>query len=222
MDIKKNLMGYLPEFRLPDLTKKAEISVYMIHNSVDPEDYFFLFDFEEFVDRSEAGFFVKPALKVFSGRDDFSRTRFAREFREVFASEFDRMRSELASKKGKRGWLDWNFGINTALDVIGGLVANLVLAVALQVGQRVLSGIALPKLLTGRTAEAKLADEIDKTKQKVEGALAEIEVTLHPELYQHAYRDGVLGKNTAMDRDAWPLPEFVRVHLRDERSGSWW
>jgi hypothetical protein len=64
--------------------------------------------------------------------------RFAREFRAVFAREFDRMRAELASGKGKMGWLTW--GTNSVMDLIGGVVANLVLAVALSLGKQVLSG----------------------------------------------------------------------------------
>ncbi len=222
MDLKKKIFESLPDFKAPDLARKAEISVFMIHNSRDPEDYFFLFDFEEFVDRSNGGYFVRPVLRVFAGRDDFSRTSFAREFREVFAREFDRMRAELAEKKGKRGWLTWSFGLNSALDVIGGLVGNLVLAIALSVGRKVVGDISLPRLLAGKSDEAKLADEIDRTKGKVENALTEIEITIHPELYYHAYRDGHLGKISGMDRDAWPLPSYVRAHLQDEKSGSWW
>ncbi len=222
MDLKKRLLDSLPDLKMPDLTKRAEISVFLVHNSRDPEDYFFLFDFEEFVDRSNGGYFVRPVLRIFSGRDDFSRTRFAREFREVFAREFDRMRAELAAKKGKRGWLSWNFGLNSAVDVIGGLVGNLVLAIALSVGKRVLGDISLPRILAGKSDEAKLADEIDRTKDKVEAALTEIEITIHPELYYHAYRGGHLGKISGMDRNAWPLPDFVRAHLSDEKSGSWW
>ncbi|NOD28867.1 hypothetical protein [Ruegeria atlantica] len=222
MNFKQKIIDNLPDLKLPDLTKKAEISVFLVHNSRDPEDYFFLFDFEEFVDRSNGGYFVRPVLRIFAGRDDFSRTKFAREFREVFAREFDRMRAELAEKKGKRGWLTWDFGLNSALDVIGGLVGNLVLAVALSVGRKVLGEISLPRLLVGKSGEAKLADEIDRTKGKVETALTEIEITIHPELYFHAYRDGHLGKISGMDRDAWPLPSYVRTHLQDEKSSSWW
>lgn len=215
------LWNKMPDIPLPKLTRDAEIAVYMVHNSLDEEDYFFLFDFEEFVDRSQGGVFVRPCLRVFAGRDDFSRVSFARQFREVFASEFDRMREELASSK-KSGWLSWSFGVGSILDVIGGLVANLVLAVALSLGRNLLSQIAVPGFLKGKSAETKLMDEIERTKSKVETALEKVEVTVHPELYQHAYRDGPLGKIGAMDRDAWPLPSYVRDHLSDARSGSWW
>ena len=143
----------------------------MVHDSRDPEDYFFLFDFEEFVARSESGIFVRPSLRIFTGRDDFSRTQFSRQFREVFATEFDRMRRDLASGKAKRGWLDWKFVGASAFDLIGGLVANLVLAVALSVGRRAFSGLSMPKLLSGKAPEAKLADKIEDTKTQVEAAL---------------------------------------------------
>ena len=218
----RSFFDRLPEFGLPRLTRDAEIAVYMVHNAPDPEDYFFLFDFEEFVDRSSGGAFVRPALRVFAGRDDFSRSAFAREFRKVFAREFDRMRAELARKKGKRGWIDWNFGAGSTVDLVGGFVANLLLSIALFAGKRILGDIPIPSFLKGKTPEARLADEIDRTKGRVETALERIEVTIHPELYEHAYRGGPLGRISGMDRNAWPLPEYVRAHLNDGKSGSWW
>jgi hypothetical protein len=216
----RDLRDALSGLSLPALGREAEIAVYLVHNSDETEDYFFLFDFEEFADRSKAGIFVRPVLRVYAGRDDFSRARFAREFRAVFAREFDRMRAELASGKGKMGWLTW--GTNSVMDVIGGVVANLVLAVALSLGKQVLSIVGLKDLLKGRSAEAKLADEIDRTKGQVETALGRLEVTIHPELYDHAYRHGLKGPVSGMDRGAWPLPNFVRAHLGDGESGSWW
>lgn len=216
----KGIRSQLPGLELPTLAREAEIAVYLIHNSADAEDYFFLFDFEEFADRSKAGWFVRPALRVFAGRDDFSRVAFARQFREVFAAEFDRMRAELGAAKGKRGWLNWNLGVS-AVDLIGGLVANIVLAIALSAGKAVLGRIALPQILQGKTAEAKLADEIERTKGQVETALERIDVSLHPELNAHARALGGAGAS-GVDRDAWPLPEYVRAHLADGRSGSWW
>lgn len=221
MDPKK-LLGHLPELSLPTLTKETEIAVYLVHNSRDEEDYFFLFDFEEFADRSKHGVFVRPVLRLFAGREDFSRSAFAKEFRAVFAREFDAMRAALAEKKGKRGWLTWNFGVNSAVDMLGGLVANLVLATALSLGKTVFGDIQRPAFLRGKTDEAKLLDEIETTKRKVETALERFEVTLHPKLYDHAYRGGPMGKNSGLDREAWPLPDHVRQHLNDGESGSWW
>ena len=55
--------------------REVAIAVYLIHNSRDPGDYFFVFDFEEFVARSKSGVFAPPALRVFAGRDDFNRTQ---------------------------------------------------------------------------------------------------------------------------------------------------
>ena len=216
----RDLRHAISGLTLPTLGREAEIAVYMVHNSDDAEDYFFLFDFEEFADRSKTGIFVRPVLRIFTGREDFSRARFAREFRAVFAREFDRMRSELARGKGRMGWLTW--GSNSVMDLIGGVIANLVLAVALSLGKQVLSMIGLAGLLKGRSAEAKLADEIDKTKGQVEAALERVEVTLHPELYDHAYRHGLKGPRSGLDRAAWPLPDYVRAHLEDGESGAWW
>ncbi|MEM9392584.1 MAG: hypothetical protein AAGA38_01905 [Pseudomonadota bacterium] len=209
----------VPQLPVLNLMKEAEIAVYMVHNSRDPEDYFFLFDFEEFVDRSRGGVFVRPVLRIYAGRDDFSRTQFARQFREVFAREFDRMRAELAEANGKRGWLDWFGG---PVDLITGLVGNLILAIALSVGRSLLGSMTMPGFLKRRSAEAKLADEIDRTKGQVEAALARIEITLHRELYDYAYRDGLPGKISGLDREAWPLPAYVKGHLQQGESGSWW
>ncbi len=217
MSWTERLGSYLPE--MPTLGREAEIAVYLIHNSGDAEDYFFLFDFEEFVDRSKAGMFVRPVLRVFAGRDDFSRVRFARQFREVFAREFDRMRGELGGKGETRGWLSWNFNV---VDLVSDFVATMVLGIALSVGRMVLGKMAVPGFLKGKSAEAKLADEIDKTKGQVEAALAELDVRVHPELLEHAERVGGTQKRADQERDAWPLPDHVREHLRDGESGSWW
>lgn len=206
----------LPDIRMPELTREAEIAVYMVHRSAGAEDYFFLFDFEEFVAKSEGGYFVKPVLRIFTGRDDFSRSRFARQFREVFAAEFDRMRGEAANKKS--GWLGWS----SAGEWLGGFLANLVLAVALGAGKQLLNLTGVAGLVKGKSDEAKLQDAFEQTKVKVETALSHIEVTIHRELYDYAYRDGMKGKISGMDRDAWPLPAYVREHLDDGQSGSWW
>lgn len=215
----KGLSDRMPELSLPTLGREAEIAVYLVHNSGDAEDYFFLFDFEEFVDRSKGGIFVRPALRVFAGRNDFSRIRFARQFRQVFAREFDRMREDQAGKGAKRGWLDWNFNV---VDLISDFVATMVLGLALSVGRMVLGKVALPAILKGKSAEAKLADEIDRTKGRVEAALATLDVAVHPELLAHAERVGGTQKRADLERDAWPLPNFVRTHLGDGTSGSWW
>ncbi len=227
----RGLGNYVPE--LPTLGREAEIAVYLVHRSYDADEYFFLFDFEEFVDRSSGGIFVRPVLRVFAGRDDFSRTKFARDFREVFASEFDRMRTELDAKVNRRGWLSWG-----ASTLAAGAVGVLVLAAAVggvwlspvrdeRQSKSVQTPTPVGKLsrrdwLGRRTAEAKLADEIDSTKGRVETALAALEVALHPELLAHAERVGGTQKRADLDRDAWPLPEYVRGHLEDGRSGSWW
>lgn len=221
-NLSDRLRVVLPEFSLPTLTKEVEIPIYLVHSSPDPEDYFFLFGFEEFVERSRAGVFVRPVIRIYAGRDDFSRTIFARQFREVFAAEFDRMRAELQSGKGKHGWLDWNLSFGHAVDFVSGLIGNIVLALALSAGRKILGNLLTPRFLKGKSAEAKLADEIDRTKTQVETALQEVKVTIHPELYEHAYRDGPMGKISNMDRDAWPLPDYVRAHMDQGDSRSWW
>lgn len=223
----RSFWDQLPSIERPKLSRDVEIAVYLIHNSAEAEDYFFLFDFEEFADRSKSGLFVRPVIRVFAGRDDFSRVVFARNFREVFAAEFDRMRSDLADKQSRRGWLSW--GVNT---VVGGAVGLLVLAAAFATDGWFFTSVergekpARSKLRRranwfGKSVEAKLADDIEETKGRVETALQRIEVTLHPELAEHARGLGG-GRASGLDRDAWPLPSYVRAHLDDRRSGSWW
>ena len=75
------LKDQLPVVKAPTLGTTVDVPVYVIHNSADAEDYFFIFDFEQFVERSRSGIFVRPKLKVWAGRNDFGRGAFARQFR---------------------------------------------------------------------------------------------------------------------------------------------
>ena len=207
----------LPELRLPKLGREVTIPVYLVHNSPDPEDYFFIFDFEEFVEASRSGIFVRPRLKVWAGRTDFSRRIFARQYREAFAREFEAAQVALArvdGKKGGSGWLDF--------DITGGVagfaakvMANVVLYLATHAGKAILSATPLAGLVRARSDKAKLEAEIAKTREAVDDALAKMEVRLHIELYRHAWRGTAPGPIADMDRDAWPLPDFVRRHLGD-------
>lgn len=216
------LRAQLPEITLPKLGREVSIPVYVIHNSIDPEDYFFLFDFEQFVEQSKGGLFVRPGLKVWAGRDDFGRSDFAHQFRETFAAEFDRMRAEVAGGKKKgMGWLSWDLAFLVP-DLLGWFLAHIVLLVATSTGKALLGSFSLPSWLKGKSKSAKLEDEIDKTKGQVEEALRRIDVSLHRELYDHAFRDGPRGPVSGIDREAWPLPGYVRAHLGDGKSGSWW
>ncbi len=215
-------LGALPEFKLPALGSEVEIPVYLIHNSPDPEDYFFLFDFETFVDRSKSGMFVRPKLRLWAGRDDFDRTIFARHFRQTFAEEFDRMRAELGQKKSGRGWLTWDFGIDIAGQLVSNLTAYLVILIATGAGKAIASMVGLPDWMKSKSDEAKLEDKVDDLKARVDDALERIDVTLHRDLYLHAYKGQQGGATAGMDYDAWPLPAHVTAHLQDKTSGSWW
>lgn len=217
--------GTLPEFEWPTLGRQVDIPVYVIHNSADAEDYFFIFDFEEFVERSREGIFVRPALKVLAGRSDFSRTLFARQFREAFAREFDAARQALQAEKKKGqgiGWLGWDLGFDAVSSLVASFVANVVLLLALTTGRAVLNLLPIPGWARGKSKDVKLEDQIDATQQKVDEALERIDVTLHRDLYNHAWRGQAPGPLTGMDYDAWPLPGHVASHLEDGTSGSWW
>lgn len=220
--VARKITDVLPEFSLPKLGREAVIPVYVIHASPDPEDYFFLFDFEVFVERSKEGMFVRPKLQLWAGRDDFSRTNFARQFRESFGREFDAMRAKLNNTGSGAGWLSWDIGLSTIGVAATGFVSLIVLLVSFGGLKLALKSLKMPSWAKGRSKEAKLEDQIDELKGQVELALSKVEVSVHPELYEHAFRDGGAGRRSTLERDAWPLPDYVRSHLKDGRSKSWW
>lgn len=222
-----DLKGRLPEFRLPEmptLGREVAIPVYLVHTGPDPEAYFFIFDFEEFVERSREGIFVRPKLKLWAGRQDFSRTEFAREFRISFGREFEAARIALGAQKKGSGWFGWLRGVSGELigSSIAQFAANVVLLVALSAGRMVLSQILPAALSRVKSDEAKLEQSIEETKEKVDAALRDFEVTLHADLYFHAFGEPPHGDYEGMDFDAWPLPEFVQKHLGDTETTSWW
>jgi hypothetical protein len=219
------LRSALPTFEWPTLGKTVEIPVYVIHNSRDAEDYFFIFDFEEFVERSREGIFVRPKLKVWAGRSDFSRTLFARQFREAFAREFDAARNALKAEQQKGrgfGWLGWDLGFDVVSSLVASFIANIVLLLATTTGRAVLSVLPVPNWVRGKSKEGKLEDQITATQAKVDEALEALEIILHRTLYEHAWREGAGGPLSGMDYEAWPLPDHVVRHLGDGTSGSWW
>ncbi len=218
-DIASRALGALPDVALPGLGRAVDIPVYLIHNSANPEDYFFIFDFEQFVEQSRSGIFVRPRLQVWAGRSDFDRVEFARQFREAFGREFDIARAQLAAETSTgRGWFSWNLGF----DIASGFVANVILLVALSAGRLALRAVPLPQILRGKSDETKLEDSIEVTKSRVDAALRGLTIVLHRDLYRHAWREGRPGPLNEIDYDAWPLPAHVMAHLGDGKSGSWW
>ena len=212
-------------FELPKFGTEVEIPVYVVHNSLDAEDYFFIFDFEQFVEASRKGLFARPIIRVWAGRDDFARYSFARQFRESFAREFDIARAQLeAQGERKTGW--FSFLINTFGEFkgasLGAFLSNLLLLVAMTSGKAVLSQV-LPASWLGLQSDAqKLDDAISDTQTRVDAAIRELRISLHVYLMRHAYRDGVSGRRSGLERDAWQLPSYVRKHLNDGSSGAWW
>lgn len=217
------LKSAMPDLSMPVIGKSVEVPVYVIHNSTDPEDYFFIFDFAQFVESSRDGLFVRPSLKVWAGRDDFNRAIFARQFRECFAEEFDAARYALSQGGGqKNGWLSWGVALGTVSSLGANWVANIVLLIALSAGRIVWDALPLPKLFRGKSDATKLEDSIQDTQDRVDKALAGMTIVLHRELWTHAYRGSAPGRMVGMEYDAWPLPDYVRQHLADGTSTSWW
>lgn len=222
--LRERLTASVPSVSWPTIGRTVDIPVYVVHNSPNAEDYFFIFDFEQFVELSRGGAFVRPKLKVWVGRDDFDRTSFARQFRTSFAKEFEAARHALAQdKNGKQGgWFLWVqksdlLGLNLAT-----FTANVVLLVGLSAGKMVWSALPVPSLWTKKSDQAKLEESIQHTQAKVDTALQGMDVTLHRELWTHAYKGITPGRMTGIDKDAWPLPDFVKTHLNAETSTSWW
>ena len=95
------------------------------------------------------------------------------------------------------------------------------LLVATSAGKAILSQLPLPAFLREKSDTEKLEASIAETQGKVDTALAGMEITLHRELYEHARQFGPVSQHE-MDYDAWPLPDYVRKHLTDRSSTSWW
>ncbi len=221
--IRARVREAVSDIKLPKLGSEADIPVYMVHNSTDPEDYFFLFDFELFVDRSRAGIFVKPKLKIWAGRDDFDKIAFARSFRQTFAREFDRMRADVGKRKrSNAGWLTWDLGQSIATQILSNLVAYVVILLATGAAKALTALLPVPDWLRGKSEEAKVQDRVEALQARVDATLETVEVTLHRDLYLHAWRGAPGGRTAGMDYEAWPLPGHVQAHLEDQESGSWW
>ena len=225
---KKTILGRLrdqlpelPQISLPKLGREVEIPVYLIHNSADAQDYFFIFDFEQFVERSRSGMFVRPKIKIWAGRDDFEKRLFARQFRKSFSDEFEAARRALSQEKGG-GWFSWLKDANLFNTSVEVFIASMVLLVATSAGKMVWNAIPFPKIPGKMSDQEKLEQSIDEIKGKVDTALESIDITLHLDLYRHAYKGGSPGRLTGLDYDAWPLPDFVLRHLTDKSSTSWW
>ncbi|SFJ29254.1 hypothetical protein [Jannaschia pohangensis] len=204
----------LPALALPEFGRAVEIPVYLIHNSADAEDYFFIFDFEQFVERSRAGLFARPRLKVWAGRSDFDRRTFAKAFRRSFAQEFDAARAQLeAEGNGGKGWFGWFRSPEGLMSLVGTLTANIFLMVALSAGKAILGDVRLPGWMRRKSTQETLESSIAETQAKVDAALQKVEIVLHMDLYRHAWRGQRGGRLTGVDYDAWPLPGFVERHL---------
>ena len=119
--------------QVPQFGGTVDVPVYVIHTAPDPEAYFFVFDFEEFVEKTREGMFARPRIVALAGRRDFGQLDFARRFRADFATQFDAARAQLAAQKPARqgvfGWVRdlWGKGL-------GDFAAQLVLLVALSAG----------------------------------------------------------------------------------------
>lgn len=206
----------LPSF--PSFTREVPIAAYLVHRSDDPEDYFFLFEFGEFVERSKAGFLVRPKLQVIAGRQDFNRATFARHMREAFGREFEGMRAALGNPaKGSWFSLEWLELLKSPTALVSSVMANTVLLVATTAGKSL-----LPAWMKGRSKEVRLEDEISGLKSRIDTALAEMSITIHPDLQLRCHRLGGVFPYVEDTEENWPLPPYVAEHLDAGEGGAWW
>lgn len=209
----------LPEFTL---ASDVEIPAYLIHHGPDPEDYEILCDFEAFMRANQKSFLARPVLSIWAGRRDFERHLFARHMRLAFSDQFERLREVHRLERERSSWALPSVGdvLLWGLSLTGGVLAGLLLWIATETGRTALSRIgsiirssAVGKILRSKSAEEQLEELIEEKKSVIDDALARIEITLHRDLYAHAWRGQRPGPMTGMDRDAWPLPDFVQERL---------
>ncbi len=214
--------------QVPDLTlaSDVEVPIYLIHHGRSAEDYEIFCDFERFMTETQNGVFARPVLRVWAGRQDFERHVFARRLREDFSSQFQAARDRLRAKKeaAQSGWLPslpslgevFFWGIAATGSLLGSIVLYIATATgraALDEVSRILKSSLIGRTLAGRTAEEQLEDLIAEKQTVIDAALARTEITLHRDLHAQAWRGQAPGPMTGMDRDAWPLPDFIRGRL---------
>ncbi|MEM7190398.1 MAG: hypothetical protein AAF439_12365 [Pseudomonadota bacterium] len=227
--IGETLMGTLDAARerLPDfsLMEDVEVPVYVIHTGPSPEDYELLCDFEKFMTESQSGLLKRPVLRIWAGRSDFERYMFARHLREAFSAQFDRARVALrAAQESDRGWSFPSVGqlMFWMVTEAGALAGTLLLYLAIAVGGtavgdflRRMTAIFKSRKDDPEAAQNDLEALIEEKKSVIDAALSRIEISLHRDLYLHAWRGQRPGPVTGMDREAWPLPDFVRERMND-------
>ncbi|MEM9062529.1 MAG: hypothetical protein AAGD13_18865 [Pseudomonadota bacterium] len=231
-EIGKVLGGAIDAARdhVPDvrITSDVEVPVYVIHHGSKAEDYELLCDFKKFMAESQSGLLHRPVVKILAGRQDFERHIFARHLREAFSGQFDAVRAihraelEAADKR-------WSLGIPTIGEIVlwgltsaGGLVGSLLLYLATETSRTAIDRIGavlrqsmLGRAVAGKSADAALEDLIEEKKSVIDAALARIDVELHPDLYRFAWRGQRPGPMTGINRNAWPLPDFVAKRMKD-------
>ncbi|MEL6477028.1 MAG: hypothetical protein AAFR17_06850 [Pseudomonadota bacterium] len=218
--------------RLPDIeiTRPVEIPVYLLHHGSDPETYEILCDFQAFMAASQTGAFRRPVLRIWAGRQDFARAAFARQLRVAFSAQFEAVRAAHRAEQVRgegRGWLSiprlsfWDLlggGVALGGSLIGGVLLYLAASATRATVQEVMSLLRdglLGRMVRGAPPEERLEDLIAEKKSVIDAALADSVITLHPDLWRHAWRGRPPGPMTGMDRAAWPLPDFVQERLSD-------
>ena len=211
--------------QIPDvsLISDIEVPVYVLHHGPGAEDYELLCDFETFMKESQSGLLKRPALRIWAGRSDFERHLFACHLREAFSNQFDMVRNahRAEAEARRKSWLQFpslSELILMGLTGAAGLAGSLLLYLATSMGGKALEDIfARLKSAVGASSdpEQELEKLIAEKKSTIDEGLARIEISLHRDLYAYAWRGQRPGPMTGIDRDAWPLPGFVRERMDD-------
>ena len=220
-DAVETARDQLPEI---SLVSDVEVPIYVIHHGPGAEDYELLCDFEQFMKASQSGLLNRPLLRVWAGRQDFERYLFARHLREAFSQQFETVRQMHQAEKEaqEKAWSLPSAGdvLLWGLNIAGGLVGSLLLYIATETGRTAIERISkiikrsvIGRALGSSSAEAELEELIEEKKAVIDSALSRIEIVLHCELYAYAWRGQPPGPMTGMDREAWPLPSFVRERM---------
>ena len=182
---------------LPDvsLTRPAPVTVYLVHNGPEAEDYAILIDFHAFMPRASGAFSCAPSSA--SGPAAGLRAPCLRPAPpRSFAAEFDRLYGALAEEivaerraRAERGWFglgapELGAGLGAALGA--GWLATLVLWLGLSTGRAAWgeAGRILRAALRLRSGEERRAADLEarvaEKRAVVDAALREIEIRLHP------------------------------------------
>jgi len=228
---------------LSTFTEPCTVPAWVIHQSADSDDYLIYFQVEEITENLKSGVFVRPSIEIWSGRSDFNRSRLAKELRHEFINQLqvekqktiDQHQAELQEISDDNRSSTFSLisnisglasAIATVLLVSNPIANAVILLLAVARGKEAISDLinilrlSISSWATGKTNEKKeqeLEQKLEEKQDAIEGALKNIDVRLHPDLYRAAHDSFGLTATSARGivLDAEPLPEFIGSLIQD-------